>query len=632
MTAPRPPGAPARWAGPWWSGNAGPLVAAVALLVLLALVRGWWGAPSAVRRVPYSAIEQALADGRVAEVTLGDTLVTARLKVPESDGAAVLESTLVEPALAERIGRYGVPYLRVRESTWLPTVLAWIVPVAVMLLMWRGMARGMRGLGAGALDIGQSKARLYMQASTGVRFADVAGVDEAKAELQEIVDFLKDPKEHGRLGARMPRGILLMGPTGTGKTLLARAVAGEAGVPFFSISGSEFIELFVGVGAARVRDLFEQARGNAPAIIFIDELDALGRTRGAAALSGGHDEREQTLNQLLVELDGFDPSVGVILLAATNRPEVLDPALLRAGRFDRQVLVDRPDRVGRAAILRVHAAKIRLAAGVDLDQVAAITIGFAGADLANVVNEAALVATRRRGDDVTLDDFTRAIERIVAGIEKPRSLLGADERRTVATHELGHALTALALRSSERVHKVSIVPRGVGALGYTLQRPSEDRHLLRRSELFARIAVLMGGRAAETLVFGEPSTGAADDIAKATDLVRDLVMRYGMDDAIGPVAYTDQAPRFLQAPFGTEAPRAVGPETAQAIDAAVRRVLDEAGGRARDVLALNRALLDRAVGLLLEHETLDEVDLAPLAAELSVPGGAPRGAAGGPTG
>jgi len=544
----------------------------------------------------------------------------------------VLESTLVEPALAERIGRYGVPYLRVRESTWLPTVLAWIVPVAVMLLMWRGMARGMRGLGAGALDIGQSKARLYMQASTGVRFADVAGVDEAKAELQEIVDFLKDPKEHGRLGARMPRGILLMGPTGTGKTLLARAVAGEAGVPFFSISGSEFIELFVGVGAARVRDLFEQARGNAPAIIFIDELDALGRTRGAAALSGGHDEREQTLNQLLVELDGFDPSVGVILLAATNRPEVLDPALLRAGRFDRQVLVDRPDRVGRAAILRVHAAKIRLAAGVDLDQVAAITIGFAGADLANVVNEAALVATRRRGDDVTLDDFTRAIERIVAGIEKPRSLLGADERRTVATHELGHALTALALRSSERVHKVSIVPRGVGALGYTLQRPSEDRHLLRRSELFARIAVLMGGRAAETLVFGEPSTGAADDIAKATDLARDLVMRYGMDDAIGPVAYTDPAPRFLQAPFGTDAPRAVGPETAQAIDAAVRRVLDEAGGRARDVLALNRALLDRAVALLLEHETLDEVDLAPLAAELSVPGGVPRGAAGGPTG
>jgi cell division protease FtsH len=313
--------------------------------------------------------------------------------------------------------------------------------------------------------------------------------------------------------------------------------------------------------------------------------------------------------------------VGVILLAATNRPEVLDPALLRAGRFDRQVLVDRPDRVGRAAILRVHAAKIRLAAGVDLDQVAAITIGLAGADLANVVNEAALVATRRRGDDVTLDDFTRAIERIVAGIEKPRSLLGADERRTVATHELGHALTALALRSSERVHKVSIVPRGVGALGYTLQRPSEDRHLLRRSELFARIAVLMGGRAAETLVFGEPSTGAADDIAKATDLARDLVMRYGMDDAIGPVAYTDPAPRFLQAPFGTEAPRAVGPETAQAIDAAVRRVLDEAGGRARDVLALNRALLDRAVALLLEHETLDEVDLAPLAAELSVPGG-----------
>ncbi|WP_284616294.1 ATP-dependent zinc metalloprotease FtsH [Aquabacterium humicola] len=583
------------------------------------VMRGCWESRTPVRSVPYSAFEQALAEGRVAEVSVGDTAVTARLKTPEPDGTQALVATVVEPAIAERLARHGVPYQRVRDPAWLQTLLGWIVPVALMLLLWSWLARRAGGLGAGMLSIGQSKARLYMQASTGVRFEDVAGVDEAKAELQEIVDFLKNPKEHGRLGARMPKGVLLMGPTGTGKTLLARAVAGEAGVPFFSISGSEFIELFVGVGAARVRDLFEQARAHAPAIIFIDELDALGRVRGAAALSGGHDEREQTLNQLLVELDGFDPSVGVVLLAATNRPEVLDPALLRAGRFDRQVLVDRPDRVGRAAILRVHAKKIRLAPDVDLDQVAALTVGLAGADLANVVNEAALVATRRRGDAVTLADFTRAIERIVAGIEKPRSLLGAEERRTVAYHELGHALTALALRGTDQVHKVSIVPRGVGALGYTLQRPSEDRHLMRRGELVARLAVLMGGRAAESLVFGEPSTGAADDIVKATDLARDLVMRYGMDDELGPVAYADERPRFLPLPLDAGTSPGLGPQTAQAIDAAVRRLIEAAGAQAREVLELNRALLDRAAAALLERETLDEAELAALAAGLRAP-------------
>ena len=610
-----PPG-PAGGAAPWGLKNLHPFGYAVALLLLLLAARGWWDAQPAVRGVPYSAIEQALEEGRVAELSVGDTDVVARLKLPEADGTQALVATVVEPAMAERLSRYHVPYARVRSAGWLTTLLGWVMPLVVMMVVWNVMARRAAGtgFGAGLLGIGQSKAKVYMQASTGVRFEDVAGVDEAKAELQEIVDFLKDPKEHGRLGARMPKGVLLMGPTGTGKTLLARAVAGEAGVPFFSISGSEFIEMFVGVGAARVRDLFEQARNNAPAIIFIDELDALGRTRGAAGLPGGHDEREQTLNQLLVELDGFDPSVGVVLLAATNRPEVLDPALLRAGRFDRQVLVDRPDRTGRLAILRVHARKVRLSAEVDLAQVAALTVGFAGADLANVVNEAALVATRRRGDAVTLADFTQAIERIVAGIEKPRSLLGAEERRTVAYHELGHALTALALRGSERVHKVSIVPRGIGALGYTLQRPSEDRHLMRRGEYLARIAVLMGGRAAETLVFGEPSTGASDDIAKATDLARDFVMRYGMDDQIGQVAYADERPRFLAPSFEATSSRAVGPETAQAIDAAVRRVLEDAGRMASDILALNRGLLDRAAAALLAHETLDEADLAALTA------------------
>jgi cell division protease FtsH len=466
-----------------------------------------------------------------------------------------------------------------------------------------------------------------MERTTGVRFDDVAGVDEAKAELQEIVDFLKNPKEHGRLGAHVPKGILLMGPTGTGKTLLARAVAGEAGVPFFSIGGSEFIEMFVGVGAARVRDLFEQARANAPAIIFIDELDALGKTRGASIV-GGHDEREQTLNQLLVELDGFDPSVGVVLLAATNRPEILDPALLRAGRFDRQVLVDRPDRRGRLAILQVHAKKVHLASDLDLDQVAAITVGFAGAELANLVNEAALVATRRQRAAVTTADFTEAIERIVAGIEKKHGLLGAQERRLVAYHELGHALTALALPGTDRVHKVSIVPHGVGALGYTLQRPSEDRHLLRRAELEDKMTVLLGGRAAEQLVFGEPTTGAADDLARATDLARDMVLRYGMDDALGPVSYIDAKPTLLLGEAGpAERVEHTSPETAERIDAAVHGLLQAAFERALAILGENRAILDRSAQALIERETLDEGELRELVAQLRLPAAAAPGPA-----
>ncbi|MGH7338022.1 MAG: ATP-dependent zinc metalloprotease FtsH, partial [Myxococcota bacterium] len=371
-------------------------------------------------------------------------------------------------------------------------------------------------------------------------FADVAGVDEAKAELQEVVEFLKDPKKYGRLGARIPKGVLLVGPPGTGKTLLARAVAGEAGVTFFSISGSEFVEMFVGVGAARVRDLFEQARQKAPAIIFIDELDALGRARGAGGALGGHDEKEQTLNQLLVELDGFDPSTGLVLLAATNRPEILDPALLRAGRFDRQVLVDRPDRPGRLQILRVHANKIKLRHGVDLEQVAALTPGFTGADLANLVNEAALLATRRAAEEVTLEDFTHAIERIVAGLEKKNRLLNERERRIVAHHELGHAMVAMALPGVDTVHKVSIIPRGVGALGYTIQRPTEDRFLMTREELENKMAALLGGRAAEEVVFSHLSTGAADDLAKVTDIARSMVMRYGMVKALGNVAYEEE--------------------------------------------------------------------------------------------
>ena len=592
------------------------------LLAMLAvmLLQDWWTQSRSMEPLPYSAFEQYLRDGKIAEVSIGDKLVVGKLKTAEADGKTTVVASLVEPALAERLSRFDVPYKRVPDSTWLHDLLAWIAPTLVFFGIWFFLVRRLgdkMGMGGGLLGIGRSKAKVYMEKSTGVRFDDVAGVDEAKAELQEIVEFLKNPKEHGRLGARVPKGVLLMGPTGTGKTLLARAVAGEAGVAFFSISGSEFIEMFVGVGAARVRDLFEQARANAPAIIFIDELDALGKARGAIAMPGGHDEREQTLNQLLVELDGFDPSVGVVLLAATNRPEILDPALLRAGRFDRQVLVDRPDRAGRVAILKVHARKIRLAPSVDLDQVAAITVGFAGADLANVVNEAALVATRRRAEAVTLSDFTAAIERIVAGIEKKHRLLSVRERQTVAYHEMGHALTALALPGSDSVHKVSIVPHGIGALGYTLQRPTEDRHLMRRSELMNRMSVLLGGRAAEQLVFEELSTGAADDIAKATDMARDMVMRHGMDAALGPVAYADDRPRFL-APQEAAANMAgwIGPQTAESIDVAVRGVLQAALDRSITLLRRNRAVLDRTARALLERETLEEADIGALTGDL----------------
>ncbi|VTU21594.1 ATP-dependent zinc metalloprotease FtsH [Variovorax sp. RA8] len=589
------------------------------------LMWDYWTQSRGVEVLPYSTFERQLLDGRIAEVTVGDTVITGRLKTPDAEGRQFVASTMVEPQIAQRLSSFDVPYQRVHSSTWVQTLLQWVFPVLLMFGLWSFLARRAGGgMGGGLLGIGRSKAKVYMEKSTGVRFDDVAGVDEAKEELQEVVDFLKNPKEHGRLGARIPKGVLLMGPTGTGKTLLARAVAGEAGVVFFSISGSEFIEMFVGVGAARVRDLFEQARANAPAIIFIDELDALGKARAAFPMAGGQEEREQTLNQLLVELDGFDPSVGVVLLAATNRPETLDPALLRAGRFDRQVLVDRPDRIGRAAILKVHARKISLSPDVDLDQVAAITVGFAGADLANVVNEAALVATRRKGSAVTMSDFTQAIERIVAGIEKKNRILGPLERRLVATHELGHALTALALPGADKVHKVSIVPHGIGALGYTLQRPSEDRHLLRRAELLDKLAVLLGGRAAEILVFGEPSTGAADDLVKATDLARDMVQRYGMDIGLGPVVYGEQASPFLE-PAQHPASRQAGAaseQTAQQIDGAVRELLKDALERATQLLRARRATLDRCVHALMAKETLEESELLALVGNAGAPAAA----------
>ncbi|WP_424895088.1 ATP-dependent zinc metalloprotease FtsH [Tepidimonas sp. HKU79] len=590
----------------------------VLAFVLLLWFQNVWHTARTVEPVPYSAFEQALAEGRVAEVIVGETTITGRLKTPDASGKTVIVANRVEPQLAERLSRYDVPYTRVVESTWLRDLLSWVVPALVFFALWFFVVRRVlerQGMG-GFMSIGKSRAKVYVEKDTGVTFDDVAGVDEAKAELQEIVAFLKDPQGYGRLGARAPKGVLLVGPPGTGKTLLAKAVAGEAGVPFFSISGSEFVEMFVGVGAARVRDLFEQARAKAPAIIFIDELDALGRARSAGGPIGGHDEREQTLNQLLVELDGFDSTSGLVLLAATNRPEILDPALLRAGRFDRQVLVDRPDKAGRVQILRVHARKIRLASDVDLEQIAALTPGFSGADLANLCNEAALAATRRGAEAVALADFTAAIERIVAGLEKKNRLLNPREREIVAYHEMGHALVALALPGTDPVHKVSIIPRGIGALGYTIQRPTEDRYLMTREELERKIMVLLGGRAAEKLVFGHLSTGAADDIAKVTDIARDMVMRYGMDESLGYIAYEAQRPQFLDVPGLASGGCPRSPETQARIDEAVRRIVMDAFERACAILQQHRALLERCARELLQRETLDEAQLRALTAEL----------------
>ncbi len=583
--------------------------------LLFLVLQTWWQTRS-IESVPYSEFEQALKDGRIAEVIIRDKTITGRLKQPDKRS---LVATRVEPDVAQWLSQFNIPYSRVIENTFLSDALSWIIPPLVFFGVWFFLFRRFaerQGMG-GFMTVGKSRAKVYVERNTGVTFEDVAGVDEAKDELREIVDFLKNPKEYSRLGARIPKGVLLVGPPGTGKTLLAKAVAGEAGVPFFSISGSDFIEMFVGIGAARVRDLFEQARERAPAIIFIDELDALGRARGAPGPIGGHDEREQTLNQLLVEMDGFDSSAGIIILAATNRPEILDPALLRAGRFDRQVLVDRPDKAGRVAILRVHVRNIKLDPEVDLEKVAALTTGFSGADLANLVNEAALSATRRKGEAVTLADFTAAIERIVAGLEKRNRVLNERERETVAYHEMGHALVALALPGTDPVHKVSIIPRGIGALGYTIQRPTEDRYLMTRAELENKICVLLGGRAAEKLVFGELSTGAADDLAKATDIARDMVTRYGMDEELGYIAYEVQRPRFLDAALPLSGGCQMSESTQRRIDEAIRAIVMTCFERATAILETNRSILEAATRELLIKETLDEAAITTLTHNLT---------------
>ena len=600
----------------------------VMLLVSLAIDSGQWWRDE--RRIDYSEFLQQLEAGHVRDLEIGDTIVRGRFAQAPDTGEARFVTRRVDPALADRLASRSIAFRAAPETGAIGSLLAWLIGAAVLAWLWRA-AMTRAGLGGGAsslLAIGRSRAKVYLETGIRVSFDDVAGVDEAKEELREIVEFLKDPQSHGRLGARVPRGVLLVGPPGTGKTLLARAVAGEAGVPFFSINGSEFVEMFVGVGAARVRDLFEQARAKAPAIVFIDEIDALGRARGAFGL-GGHDEKEQTLNQLLAELDGFDPSSGVVLLAATNRPEILDPALLRAGRFDRQVLVDRPDRRGRVQILNVHLRKVRLAPEVSVDALAALTPGFSGADLANLVNEAALLATRRAHDAVGSDDFTMALERIVAGLEKRNRLLNPSERRTVAHHEMGHALAAMALLPGETVHKVSIIPRGVGALGYTIQRPTEDRFLMTRSELRDKMTVLLAGRAAEQLCLGEVSTGAADDLVRATRIARSMVVQYGMDSTLGPQSLDTGEPPEPSLPLPVLPRPSAQPSdaTVREIDCAVRALVEGALERSLAILGRQRSRLERGAERLMQRETMVEAELLELCAEVPEEPPSPSGSA-----
>jgi cell division protease FtsH len=580
---------------------------------LLLLFQSLWAGYNQIENVPYSKFQELLKDKQIEKVVVSPSQIQGEFKAPR-EGKKYFTTTPVNPEIASELQKYNVQFTGSTGENFFRELLSWVLPILFFVGLWVFFIRPMaekQGMG-GLMSVGRSRAKIYVETKTGVKFDDVAGADEAKGELKEVVDFLKDPEPYGRLGARVPKGILLVGPPGIGKTLLARAVAGEAGVPFFSISGSEFVEMFVGVGAARVRDLFEQARKMKPCIIFIDELDSLGRSRTAGLMGGANDEKEQTLNQLLAELDGFDPREGIVLLAATNRPEILDPALTRAGRFDRQIALDRPDRPARMAILKVHIKKVKAAPNLDLDRIASITPGFSGADLANLVNEAALAATRRGGDTVTMDDFTTAVERQVAGIEKRSRILSPKERKVVAYHEMGHALVASALPGADPVHKVSIIPRGIGALGYTMQRPTEDRFLIERGELINRMAVLMGGRASEEIVFGEISTGAADDLDRATDIARQMVTRFGMAETLGQRVYEPQRQAFLgEAMVGTK-PKDYSDETNREIDVAVRKLIDEAYEKAKATLNARRKELEEGTAMLLEKETITPDDFPPL--------------------
>ncbi|GMV11326.1 MAG: hypothetical protein AMXMBFR55_30600 [Gemmatimonadota bacterium] len=607
----------------------------ITLLVLPLLLIPMWGA-SKGDTVSYSEFKALLAARKVDSLKIGTTRITGLLHVAGTaavigearareltqgaKGAATQAFTTVrvdDESLVRDLQAAGVTYAGQVESSYLTSLLGWILPLAFLFFLWRMLLRGSGA--AGVMAIGKSQAKLFVETSTGVTFDDVAGIDEARADLMEIVDFLKNPDRYRRLGGKIPKGVLLVGAPGTGKTLLAKALAGEADVPFLSLSGSDFVELFVGVGAARVRDLFTQAKQHAPSIIFIDELDALGRARSAASAFGGHEEREQTLNQLLAEMDGFDTRSGVIILAATNRPEVLDPALLRPGRFDRKVILDRPDVRGREQILRVHTRNVTLAPDVDLTGIAGRTPGFVGADLANLVNEAALSAARKNKDAVEAVDFEDAIDRVIAGLERKSRVITAKEKTIVAYHEAGHAIVAERRPTSDRVARISVIPRGIGALGYTRQQPTEDRYLLTHGELLDRLDVMLGGRTAEEVVFGEDSTGAHDDLQRATDLAREMVTRYGMSKALGLAAF-ERPTRALFLDVEATGRAEYSEETARTIDAEIRRLLDESHERVRQTLVAERAALERVAQALITREVMDREEFVRV---LAATGGAP---------
>jgi cell division protease FtsH len=566
----------------------------------------------AVERLPYSAFVRALNEGRIVEVAVTQDRIQGKVKEVKDgqDVERVFTTVRVDPQLSELLEKHNVTFKGVIESNFLRNLASWIFPVFLFVGIWYFMMRRFSAQQGSFMTLGKKKAKVYVEDEVSVKFDDAAGVDEAKEELVEVVEFLKHPEKFTRLGGKLPKGVLLVGPPGTGKTLLARAVAGESGVPFFSMSGSEFVELFVGMGAARVRDLFAQAKEKAPCIIFVDELDALGKARGAG-VTGGHDEREQTLNQLLVEMDGFDSTIGVILLAATNRPEILDPALLRPGRFDRHILVDRPDKKGRVEILKVHSKGVTMATDVDLGAVAGMTPGFAGADLANLVNEAALLAVRHNKDKVGLAEFQEAVERIVAGLEKKNRLINEKERQIVAHHEVGHALVALNLPGTDPVQKISIVPRGLSALGYTLQVPTEDRFLMGKKELLNKIAVALGGRAAEEMTFEDISTGAHSDLSRATDIARSMVKEYGMSEKLGHIYFEkERQPQFPDMGFFPK--REYSEKTAETIDREIKAILDAQYVVAKEILTKHKGVLEKGAALVLKEENIEGKQLKAL--------------------
>jgi len=558
-------------------------------------------------RVSYSEFKQLIRTGKVESVTIGPDRVTATLRDAKEPNKSITAVRVEDPDLVKDLESQGIKFSGSSDNKWLSVLISWLLPLAIFFFFWSFLMRRMGGGPQGVLSVGKAKVKIYAEKEIGVTFDDVAGIDEARAELEEIVEYLRDPGKFQKLGGKIPKGVLLVGAPGTGKTLLARAVAGEAGVPFFSMSGSEFVEMFVGVGAARVRDLFGQAKDHAPCIIFVDELDALGKARGLNPI-GGHDEREQTLNQLLVEMDGFDPRAGVIIMAATNRPEILDPALLRPGRFDRHVAIDKPDIRGREAILRVHAREVKLG-DVDLKKIAAMTPGFVGADLANLINEAALIAARRDREEVTMADFQEAADRIIGGIEKRNRAMNPKEKEIIAYHESGHALVAMLLPNTDPVSKISIIPRGIAALGYTQQLPTEDRYLMTRYELLARLKVLLGGRVSEEIIFGDISTGAQNDLQRATDIARRMIMEYGMSEKLGPLTYVSE-PRSAHLDLGLDSrDRQFSEKTAQQIDEEIAGIIEEAHQSVRKILTQQRSMLEKLAKILLEKESIDGEEL-----------------------